>query len=212
MNSVGLSEQEQDSIFCVVAALLHASNLRFVPKSTTTEDCKVYEKDGTLVAVASLLGLTEDAMRLSLTSSVIEARGERLIKRLSMEQAEKALEALIKATYAGLFALLVQRINESIEVHKDGRDPGHLVSFAAIGVLDIFGFESFESNSFERKSNVSIVHVMQELSLTKSFPPEHLPQSYASTTAMKLFSNNSIVLYSKQSRPNINTKALSGRT
>jgi hypothetical protein len=103
MNTVGLDEQEQDSIFCVVAALLHASNLRFVPESTTSEYCKVYEKDGTLSAVASLLGVTEDAMRLSLTSSVIEARGERLIKRLSMEQAEKALEALVKATYAGLF-------------------------------------------------------------------------------------------------------------
>jgi myosin heavy subunit len=136
-----------------VAALLHSSNLRFkLDPRSHNEECRVYEKDGTLAAVASLLGVTDDAIKFALTSSVIEARGEQLIKRLSMEQAEKALEALVKATYAGLFAFIVKRINESIEVHRLTNDSRHRSDVATIGVLDIFGFESFECNSFERES------------------------------------------------------------
>ena len=148
MNIIGFSCDEQNSIFHVVAALLHASNLRFVTESRSHDDegCVVYEKDGTFTAVASLLGVSEDALKGALTSSMIEAGGEKLVKTLSKEQSEKALEALMKATYAGLFAFIVKSINESIEVSGCNGE-----TEASIGVLDIFGFESFENNSFERE-------------------------------------------------------------
>ena len=155
LNTIGLDANEQDGIFSVVAALLHASNLRFVPERRSedgSEGCAVYEKDGTLAAVTNLLGVPEEAFKLALTSSTIEARGERLFKKLTVEQAEKALEALVKATYAGLFAYIVKRINESIQVHSQDKDPMATCKVATIGVLDIFGFESFDTNSFERES------------------------------------------------------------
>lgn len=148
MNAVRFDSEEQDGIFSVVASLLHASNLRFVPDPGGGEECLVYDGDGTLGAVANLLGVTEEDLQIALTSSVIEARGERLIKRLSAEQAEKALDALIKATYAGLFAFIVKGINESIELHSSNGGSGVV---STIGVLDIFGFESFDTNSFERE-------------------------------------------------------------
>eukprot|EP00584_Thalassiosira_punctigera_P017824 CAMPEP_0172562712 /NCGR_PEP_ID=MMETSP1067-20121228/98149_1 /TAXON_ID=265564 ORGANISM="Thalassiosira punctigera, Strain Tpunct2005C2" /NCGR_SAMPLE_ID=MMETSP1067 /ASSEMBLY_ACC=CAM_ASM_000444 /LENGTH=147 /DNA_ID=CAMNT_0013352999 /DNA_START=1 /DNA_END=441 /DNA_ORIENTATION=- len=87
---------------------------------------------------------------MALTTSVLEARGELLTKNLSASQAEKALEATVKATYGSLFAYIVARINRSIEV-QGGEDGNHGSSdVATIGVLDIFGFESFENNSFEQ--------------------------------------------------------------
>lgn len=148
MNTIGFSFDEQDSILCVVAALLHASNLTFaaISRSHDDEGCVVHEKDGTFTAVASLLGVSEEALKVALTTCVIEAGGERLVKALSKEQGEKALEAFLKATYAGLFAFIVKRINESIEHQCHGETE------ASISVLDIFGFESFENNSFERES------------------------------------------------------------
>ena len=155
LDTIGFDANEQDGIFCIVAALLHASNLRFVPETRSedgSEGCVVYEKDGTLAAVTNLLGVPDEAFKLALTSSVIEARGERLLKKLTVEKAEKALEALVKATYAGLFTYIVKRINESIEVHSWNGDPNVPSDVATIGVLDIFGFESFDTNSFERKS------------------------------------------------------------
>jgi myosin-5 len=154
MNTVGFSLDEQDDIFFVVAALLHASNLRFMLErgvDSGSEDCVVYKKDGTLAAVAKLLGVSDEAVESALTTTIIEARGERLIKRLSIEQAGKALDALSKAVYGALFAFIVNRINESIEVNRYNGDQEQVKSVATIGVLDIFGFESFDKNSFERK-------------------------------------------------------------
>jgi len=153
MNTVGFSLEEQDGIFSVVSALLHASNLKFV--SDGSDDCVVYDRDGTSEAVSSLLGVSEDSLKMALTTSILEARGELLMKRLSTSQAEKALEATVKATYGAMFAYIVTRINKSIEVQGDfrheagGRNVGSN-DVATIGVLDIFGFESFENNSFEQ--------------------------------------------------------------
>ncbi|KAL7539558.1 hypothetical protein ACHAXR_009391, partial [Thalassiosira sp. AJA248-18] len=154
MNTVGFSSKEQDGIFKVVSALLHASNLKFV--NNGGDDCLVYDRDGTSEAVSALLGVSEDSLKMALTTNILEARGELLMKRLSTSQAEKALEAMVKATYGALFAYIVTRINKSIEVQGDFRNDGggrmnsggHDV--ATIGVLDIFGFESFENNSLEQ--------------------------------------------------------------
>lgn len=147
LDSVGFAAGERESIFRVTAALLHASNLRF--ENRGSDDCFVFDGDGTLNAVANLLGVSIDSLQTALTSSVIEARGEILIKRLSTAQATKALEALTKATYGALFEYIVKRINQSIEVHWNA-DELELNKVATIGVLDIFGFESFHTNSFEQ--------------------------------------------------------------
>ena len=146
MKSVGFVNEEQASIFRVTAALLHASNLRF--ENRGSDDCYLVDNDGTLHAVADLLGVSVESLQMALTSSVIEARGEILVKRLSSTQASKALEALTKATYGALFEYIVKRINQSIEVHGDADD--FETNNATIGVLDIFGFESFKVNSFEQ--------------------------------------------------------------
>jgi myosin-5 len=65
---------------------------------------------------------------------------------------------LMKATYSALFDYIVKTINSSITVQevKNGskREGGQKGAFRShssfIGVLDIFGFESFKTNSFEQ--------------------------------------------------------------
>ena len=56
-----------------------------------------------------------------------------------------ARNSLAKAVYARLFDWLVQRINSCMVAPSTGG--GELTS---IGILDIFGFEIFEKNSFEQ--------------------------------------------------------------
>lgn len=53
-----------------------------------------------------------------------------------------ARDALAKHIYSQLFNWVVDEINKSLEFH------GQRQSF--IGVLDIYGFETFETNSFEQ--------------------------------------------------------------
>ena len=66
-----------------------------------------------------------------------EARGERVVTPLSIEQALDARDAIAKALYSALFAWLVRSVNATIL-----QAPRQNTS--SISVLDIFGFEVFK--------------------------------------------------------------------
>ena len=69
--------------------------------------------------------------------------GEKVDKKYTCTKAANVRDALAKALYARMFQWIVSRLN------------GHLQPFATldqlnIGILDIFGFENYEHNSFEQ--------------------------------------------------------------
>ena len=63
---------------------------------------------------------------------------------LILFQALFARDALAKAIYAKLFDWIVVQINRSLKPSSKSK------SHKFIGVLDIYGFETFEINSFEQ--------------------------------------------------------------
>ncbi|KAF1785327.1 P-loop containing nucleoside triphosphate hydrolase [Phytophthora cactorum] len=71
------------------------------------------------------------------------AAGEVYLVPLTVEQAKAGRDALAKAIYASIFDWLVAGINASLGAAAR-------LTAKTIGVLDIFGFESFEHNSFEQ--------------------------------------------------------------
>jgi myosin-5 len=151
LDTVGFTRDEQFDLLRVSAALMHASNVTF--QETTPDASELDLSNPSLRCTVDLLGVSVIALNEACCRFAIEARGETLYKNLSMDQAKKAIEALIKATYQALFTHIVRRINSFItvkEAHRtDNRNSSTAVT-ASIGVLDIFGFESFEENSFEQ--------------------------------------------------------------
>jgi len=146
LDTVGFSAMEQQDMLSVACALLHTSNLTFSPVSG--DGSELVSSNPSLRSVIALLGVPVEALNNALCLCAIEARGEVFYKNMSVEQANKAVQALIKATYAALFTHIVRRVNSSIAMdHRPDVSPDQL---ARIGVLDIFGFESFEKNSFEQ--------------------------------------------------------------
>ena len=152
MNIMKFSQEVQKNIFNVTAAILHASNLTWVEKAG--DESAVDESNEHLEPVTELLGVTAEEMSQSLCyHSITVGKDTQVTKALSKEKAEHGFEALLKALYGALFTYLVRRINNSIAYKKPDNnepdDPMHTpVSF--IGILDIFGFESFQVNSFEQ--------------------------------------------------------------
>lgn len=67
---------------------------------------------------------------------------ETIIKPLDAPAAVNQRDSLAKSLYQNLFNWLVAKINNAI-----GQDPDHE---SVIGVLDIYGFESFNFNDFEQ--------------------------------------------------------------
>ncbi|KAG2548264.1 hypothetical protein PVAP13_9KG157085 [Panicum virgatum] len=73
----------------------------------------------------------------------MKVNNENIVQKLTLAQATDARDALAKSVYASLFEWLVEQINKSLSVGK--RRTGRSIS-----ILDIYGFESFDKNSFEQ--------------------------------------------------------------
>ncbi|XP_050548367.1 myosin-I heavy chain-like, partial [Daktulosphaira vitifoliae] len=89
-----------------------------------------------------LLRLDVEGIKEALTTKTTEARNERVLTALNIDQALDARDAFAKALYSSLFTWLVARINHI--VFKGTKKT------TAISILDIFGFEDFKENSFEQ--------------------------------------------------------------
>lgn len=143
MDVVGISADEQDAIFRVVAAILHLGNIEFTKgKEMDSSVPKDEQSWFHLRTVSELLECDEKLLGDSLCKRVIVTRDETITKWLDPESAALSRDALAKTVYSRLFDWLVNKINSSI-----GQDPD---SKYLIGVLDIYGFESFKTNSFEQ--------------------------------------------------------------
>ncbi|KAK8572972.1 hypothetical protein V6N12_029012 [Hibiscus sabdariffa] len=143
MDVVGINQAEQESIFRVVAGILHLGNVEFTKgKETDAAEPKDDKSLLHLKTVAELFMCDEKSLGDSLVKRVIVTRGESITKALDPDTAALSRDALAKIVYSKLFDWLVEKINISI-----GQDP---VSKFLIGVLDIYGFESFKTNSFEQ--------------------------------------------------------------
>jgi myosin heavy subunit len=81
--------------------------------------------------------------RLTMRNMVI--RSQVIAKPLSKFEAEQNRDAMAKALYSSLFNFIVSRINDELFLVK-----ARVEGLKWIGILDVFGFESFEHNSFEQ--------------------------------------------------------------
>ncbi|KAL7238287.1 hypothetical protein ACSBR2_004402 [Camellia fascicularis] len=143
MDVVGISQDEQDAIFRVVAAILHLGNIEFV-KGNETDSSKLKDEKARyhLQTAAELLMCDEQALEGSLCKRVIVTPDGNITKPLDPASAATSRDGMAKTIYSRLFDWIVDKINSSI-----GQDP---TAKSIIGVLDIYGFESFKINSFEQ--------------------------------------------------------------
>ncbi|BAT94952.1 hypothetical protein VIGAN_08160400 [Vigna angularis var. angularis] len=143
MDIVGISQKDQEAIFRVVAAILHIGNIEFTKGKDV--DSSVPKDDNAkfhLKTTAELLMCDADALEDALCKRVMITPEEVIKRSLDPQSAAVSRDGLAKTIYSRLFDWLVDKINNSI-----GQDPK---SKSLIGVLDIYGFESFKANSFEQ--------------------------------------------------------------
>ncbi|MBA0813075.1 hypothetical protein Gohar_026957, partial [Gossypium harknessii] len=139
MDVVGISEEEQDAIFRVVAAILHLGNVEFSKgQETDASEPKNDKSRFHLKTAAELFMCDEKSLEESLCKRVFVTRDETITKALDPNAAALSRDALAKIVYSKLFDWLVEKINVAIGQDKESK--------FLIGVLDIYGFESFKTN------------------------------------------------------------------
>ncbi|XP_059822882.1 unconventional myosin-Ib isoform X2 [Hypanus sabinus] len=144
MQIVGFMDDEVESVLEVVAAVLKLGNIEFKPESRVNgvDESRIQDKNE-LKEICELLGQDQMVLERAFSFRTVEAKLEKVSTTLNVAQAYYARDALAKNLYNRLFTWLVNRINGSIKAQTQVRKK-------VMGVLDIYGFEIFENNSFEQ--------------------------------------------------------------
>ena len=147
--TLGVDDDLQTEVDRVIVAILHIGNLVFTDSSKAGDDAAEFASTSanieTVNYICSLLAIRKDVLLTAVGRRSVIVVGNAIEKTLNSEAALHARDSLAKFLYSHLFAWVVAKINSCLT--------GKLIpeqSASFIGVLDIFGFEHFEKNSFEQ--------------------------------------------------------------
>ncbi|KAJ3067979.1 Myosin type-2 heavy chain 1 [Podochytrium sp. JEL0797] len=153
LSTIGISVSMQWSIFKICAALLHIGNIKI--ESHRDGESSITDTDPALAHACKLLQIDATQFAKWITKKQMTTRSEKITSNLNAYQATVGRDSVAKYIYTLLFDWLVRVINanlwrdEAAETAKGGEfgKPG---GGCFIGVLDIYGFEHFKTNSFEQ--------------------------------------------------------------
>jgi myosin-5 len=143
LSTIGMSVQRQWDIFRVLAGLLHLGNVTI--NSVSKVHSSIAEDDKALITASELLGVDKEMLTRWIVNKQITTRSEKITTKLTVAQAMGVRDSISKFIYSSLFDWLVDSINATL-CNEESRKLCHTF----IGVLDIYGFEHFEHNSFEQ--------------------------------------------------------------
>ncbi|KAI7847679.1 P-loop containing nucleoside triphosphate hydrolase protein [Circinella umbellata] len=197
MDIVGLEKHEQDEIFKMLAVVLWLGNLLFVEN----DDGNAAISDPDVANfIAYLMEVDGESLSKALTNRVMETqrggrRGSVYEVPLNVTQATAVRDALSKAIYERLFEWIVQRVNLSLKTR--GGDQ------YVIGVLDIYGFEIFDDNSFEQLCINYVNEKLQQIfiELTLKAEQEEYVREQIQWTPIKFFNNKIVCDLIEEKRP-----------
>ncbi|KFZ08656.1 hypothetical protein V501_05860 [Pseudogymnoascus sp. VKM F-4519 (FW-2642)] len=193
MKIIGLSQAEQDEIFRILAAILWTGNIHFV------EDKDGYAAIADQSVVDFLAYLLEvDAAHVvsAITIRILTPRnGEVIESPANPAQAAATRDGLAKALYNNLFDWIVERVNVSLKARG--------ATSNSIGILDIYGFEIFEKNSFEQLCINYVNEKLQQIfiQLTLKTEQEEYAREQIKWTPIQYFDNKIVCDLIEGTRP-----------
>ncbi|KAF4101618.1 unconventional myosin-Va isoform X6 [Onychostoma macrolepis] len=137
---LGVNESYQLGLFQILASILHLGNVEV--KDRDSDSSIIPPNNGHLSVFCELMGVTYQDMSHWLCHKKLKTATETYIKPIPKLQAINARDALAKHIYAKLFNWIVDHVNKALH--------STVKQHSFIGVLDIYGFETFEINSFEQ--------------------------------------------------------------
>ncbi|KAM9761669.1 LOW QUALITY PROTEIN: unconventional myosin-IXb [Menidia menidia] len=147
MEMVGFLPATKKQIFSVLSAILYLGNVTYRRKSTGRDEGLDVGPPDVLATLSDLLKVKEELLVEALTKRKTVTVNDKLILPYSHSEAITARDSMAKSLYSALFDWIVLRINHALLNKKDMEES---VPCLSIGVLDIFGFEDFQTNSFEQ--------------------------------------------------------------
>ena len=103
MNTLGVSDEKVESIFKILASILHMGNLSFSPAKSGS-DGSIVENVDLLQIIADLLMVSKEALNKAFTEKTMLVQAQTLKIPLKVDQAADTRDALVKTLYVMLYS------------------------------------------------------------------------------------------------------------
>ncbi|XP_061460793.1 unconventional myosin-XIX isoform X2 [Rhineura floridana] len=146
MSHLGIDCSTQHNVFKILAGLLHLGNIQFSEPEDESQPCELEGcSRGFAMTASRLLKVPVEELSETLRIRTIRAGKQQQVFKKVCPKTECGTrrDCLAKVVYARVFDWLVAVINGSIYA-----DPSVWSNF--IGLLDVYGFESFPDNHLEQ--------------------------------------------------------------
>ncbi|CAB3366602.1 Hypothetical predicted protein [Cloeon dipterum] len=194
MSVMRISKTDQDNILKLTAGVLHLGNVSFKESGNNA----VVENQEALQFPAYLFDIDIAQLNAKLTSRLFDSKwggkSDKIDVNLNKEQALYARNALAKGIYTRIFDYLVQSVNNAMVTNIVSNNTG---------ILDIYGFEIFESNGFEQFCINFVNEKLQQIfiELTLKAEQEEYVQENIKWTNIDYFNNKVVCELIEGKRP-----------
>ncbi|XP_078124453.1 unconventional myosin-XV [Sander vitreus] len=141
MDILCFTPEELNSIYRLLSSVLHLGNVYFQPHQAEGQEVASVVSAQEIRVVAELLQVSPDGLQKSVTFKQTDTVREKIFTPLTVESAVDARDAVAKILYSLLFSWLTERINRRVYPRNEA---------LSISILDIYGFEELQVNSFEQ--------------------------------------------------------------
>nr|WVH45741.1 MyoB [Craspedostauros australis] len=148
LDTINVKGNDRRDLMRAMCIVLQLGNVSFM-KDPNDDDRSVVKDRKEFDKLAALMGVTNQDLVDCLTERTMKTRNESYKVPLNADVAKESADAFAKEIYSKLFLWLVRALNDATcaELNYEGGMDKH---FGVIGLLDIFGFESFVRNRFEQ--------------------------------------------------------------
>ncbi|XP_078022725.1 unconventional myosin-XV [Epinephelus lanceolatus] len=141
MDILCFTPEEHNGIYRLLSSVLHLGNVYFQPHQAEGQEVASVVSAQEIRVVAELLQVSPDGLQKAVTFKMTDTVREKIFTPLTVENAVDARDAVAKILYSLLFSWLTERINGRVYPRNEA---------LSISILDIYGFEELQVNSFEQ--------------------------------------------------------------
>ncbi len=145
---IGVKGDKLRNLMRALCVVLQLGNIVF-EKDPSNEENAIITSTDELNGLVELMGVDKEIVEKALTERTVKARNEVFKVPLNLEKAQDSCNAFAKEIYSNAFDWLVKTINHATCAENNYAENPN-ADFGLIGLLDIFGFESFVVNRFEQ--------------------------------------------------------------
>ncbi|XP_027873817.1 unconventional myosin-XV [Xiphophorus couchianus] len=141
MDILCFTPEEQNGIYRLLSSVLHLGNVYFQSHQVEGQEAAAVVSAQEIRVVAELLQVSPESLQKAVTYKMTDTGREQIYTPLTVDSALDARDAVAKILYSLLFSWLTERINGRVYPRTEA---------LSISVLDIYGFEELQVNSFEQ--------------------------------------------------------------